>query len=82
MYISIIASKLTNVSNVLKFTKAMFWYYCFENKTDDSQPIRSLSPLGGKQSDWLLFLSKHSPDWPENGIANSHWLLKLSMFSL
>ena len=44
----IIASKLTNVSNVLKFTKAMLWYYCFENKTDDSQPIRSLSLPGGK----------------------------------
>ena len=40
----------------LKFTKAMFWYYCFENKTDDSQPIGSFSPLGGKQSDWPIRL--------------------------
>ena len=48
IFTHIIASKLTNVSNVLKFTKAMLWYYCFENKTDDSQPIRSLSLPGGK----------------------------------
>ena len=52
----VIASKLTNVSNVLNFTKAMFWFYCFENKTDDSQPIGSFSPLGGKQSDWFLVI--------------------------
>ena len=75
--IHVIASKLTNVSNVLKFTKAMLWYYCFENKTDDSQPIGSFSPLGGKQSDWFLVIEWALTWLVRNGIANSHWFLTI-----
>ena len=46
----------------LKFTKAMFWYYCFDNKTDDSQPIRPLSLLGGKTI-WLVALFEWALTW-------------------
>ena len=63
MYIT--ASKLTNVSNVLKFTKAMFWYYYFENKTDDSQPIGSFSSWEENDPIGSSSLSEHSRDWPE-----------------
>ena len=61
----------------LKFMKAMFWYYCFENKTDDSQPIRSFSLLEGKQSDWFLVIEWALTWLVRNGIANSHWFLTI-----
>ena len=84
---SVIASKLTNVSNVLKFTKAMFWYYCFENKTWLSAN-RIVFPPGGENN--LIGQSDYFPSWRENDligcsfcvsthmilITNSHWLLK------
>ena len=49
----------------LNFIKAMFWYYCFENKTDDSQPIGSFSPLGENNLIGSSLLSEHSHDWSE-----------------
>ena len=69
----VIASKLTNVSNVLKFTKAMLWYYCFENKTDDSQPIRSLSPLGGKT---IRLVPRY---WVSTHMIGQKWNSQLSL---
>ena len=59
----------------LKFTKAMFWYYYFENKTDDSQPIGSFFPLGGK----TIRLVPHH--WVSTPVIGQNWNSQFSFAS-
>ena len=71
----VIASKTHKRFKRLKFTKAMFWYYYFENKTDDSQPIRSFSPLGGK----TIRLVPHH--WVSTPVIGQNWNSQFSFAS-